>query len=83
MSTLATYPHDRSVDISIQLLDALTADYPHRDFAVRFWTGETWGSSASPRFTLVLKHAGALRQMLLHANQVTLGEGYIFDAEVR
>ena len=62
MSTLATSVHDHSVDISAQLLDAITADYPRRDFAVRFWNGEVWGNAENPRFTLVLKHPGALRR---------------------
>ena len=79
MSTLATSVHDHSVDISIQLLDIVTADYPGRDFAVRFWNGEVWGNTESPRFTLVLKHPGALRKMLFGANELTLGEAFIYD----
>ncbi|MGC2110519.1 MAG: cyclopropane-fatty-acyl-phospholipid synthase family protein [Candidatus Korobacteraceae bacterium] len=79
MSTLATSVHDRAIDISIQLLDILTADYPRRNFAVRFWNDESWGNTDDPRFTMVLKHPGALRQMLLGANQVTLGEAFIYD----
>jgi cyclopropane-fatty-acyl-phospholipid synthase len=79
MSTLATSVHDHSVDISIQLLDIVTADYPGRDFAVRFWSGDVWGNTESPRFTLVLKHPGALRKMLFGANELTLGEAFIYD----
>ncbi len=79
MSTLATSVHDHSVDISIQLLDTVTADYPRRDFAVRFWNGEVWGNAETPRFTLVLKHPGALREMLFGANELTLGEAFIYD----
>jgi len=79
MSTLATSVRDNSVDISLQLLDTLAADYPRHDFAVRLWSGEIWGNSLQPRFTLVLKHPGALRKMLLGASEVTLGEAYIFD----
>ncbi|MGB8887845.1 MAG: cyclopropane-fatty-acyl-phospholipid synthase family protein [Candidatus Korobacteraceae bacterium] len=79
MSTLATSVHDHSVDISTQLLDAITADYPCRDFAVRFWNGEVWGNAEEPRFTFVLKHPGALRRMLLASNELTLGEAFIYD----
>ncbi len=79
MSTLATSVHDHSVDISTQLLDAIAADYPGRDFAVRFWNGETWGDTRKPRFTFLLKHPGALRRMLLGANELTLGEAFIYD----
>ncbi len=77
MSTTAI--HDHSVDISFELLDTLTADYPRRDFAVRLWNGETWGDTNQPRFTFALKRAGTLRRMLLGANQMTLGEGYLYD----
>ena len=79
MSTLATSVHDHSVDISAQLLDAIAADYPRCDFAVRFWNGETWGNGHKPRFTFLLKHPGALRRMLFGANELTLGESFIYD----
>lgn len=79
MSTLAASVHDHSVEISTQLLDAITADYPRRDFAVRFWNGEVWGNTERPRFTFVLKHRGALRRMLFGANELTLGESFIYD----
>jgi len=79
MSSLATSTRDPAVEISLQLLDSLTADYPHHDFAIRLWNGDTWGNTSNPRFTLVLKHAGTLRHLLLGASQLTLGESYIYD----
>jgi len=79
MSMLAESVRDHATEISREVLDSITADYPRRDFAVRLWNGEVWGDAASPRFTFVLKHPGALRRMLLGANQVTLGEAYIYD----
>ena len=60
MSTLAASVHDHSVEISTQLLDAITADYPRRDFAVRFWNGEVWGNTERPRFTFVLQASGCI-----------------------
>ncbi|HEY6270495.1 MAG TPA: cyclopropane-fatty-acyl-phospholipid synthase family protein [Terriglobales bacterium] len=62
----------------VELLAELLADYPTRNFQVRFWDGTTWGSK-QPRFTLVLKHPGALREMFLSPSELTLGESYIFD----
>lgn len=79
MSSVSTPVRDHSVEISLHLLDILAADYAQRDFAIRLWNGQTWGNCDNPRFTLVLNHPGTLRRMLLRANQVTLGEGYIFD----
>jgi len=71
--------HDHSVDLAVDLLEILVADYPLRDFAVRLWNGDLWGNVNNPRFTFVLKHPGALRRMLVGANELTLGEAFIFD----
>ncbi len=79
MSVVANAARDVSVQISLEVLESLTSDYPRRDFAIRLWNGDIWGNSDNPRFTLVLKHPGTLRRMLLRANEVTLGEAYIFD----
>jgi cyclopropane-fatty-acyl-phospholipid synthase len=38
-----------------------------------------WKNSPRPRCTLVLKHPGALRLMFFPANQLSLGEAYIYD----
>jgi cyclopropane-fatty-acyl-phospholipid synthase len=65
--------------ISAELLEALLADYPKRDFQIRLWDGTTWGTEKQPRFTLVLKHAGALRAMILSSSELELGEAYICD----
>jgi cyclopropane-fatty-acyl-phospholipid synthase len=65
--------------ISAELLETLLADYPRRDFQVRLWDGSTWGMEKQPRFTLVLKHAGALRAMFLSLSELKLGEAYIND----
>jgi len=65
--------------ISGRLLETLLADYPRRDFQVRLWDGTTWGTEERPRFTLVLKHPGALRAMFLAPSELTLGEAYICD----
>ncbi|HUI83087.1 MAG TPA: cyclopropane-fatty-acyl-phospholipid synthase family protein [Candidatus Binatia bacterium] len=79
MSIVAGPVRDHSVEIALQVLDELLSGYPRRDFAVRLWNGEVWGSSDHPRFTLVLRHPGALRRMLLGADQVKLGEAYVYD----
>jgi len=64
---------------SAELLDALVMNYPKRDFQVRLWDQTTWGTEERPRFTLVLKHPGALRSMLSSSSELTLGEAYIYD----
>src|SRR5215813_12457105 len=67
------------VQISTGFLENLLAGYPQRDFQVRFWDESVWGSGQPPRFTLVLKHPGALREMFLAAGELTLAEAYICD----
>ena len=67
------------VQVSPDRFEALLADYPRRNFQVRLWDGRTWGLDQHPRFTLVLKHPGALREMFFSPNELTLGEAYIFD----
>lgn len=79
MSTFATLASDPSVEITMELLDAVLAEYPRRDFAIRLWNGDIWGNSQGPRFSLLLKHPGSLRRMLLGASQLSLGEAYIYD----
>jgi hypothetical protein len=47
---------------------------------VRLWTGDSWQPGTGPtRFTLVLKHPGAIRAMFWPFDRVSLGESYIFD----
>jgi cyclopropane-fatty-acyl-phospholipid synthase len=65
--------------ISAEVLERLLADYPRRDFQVRLWDGTTWGTETQPRFTMVLKHLGALSAMFFSPNELKLGEAYIND----
>jgi cyclopropane-fatty-acyl-phospholipid synthase len=67
------------VRVSVDLLENLLAAYPRRDFQVRLWDGSSWGAGRQPRFTLVLKHPGALRAMFLSPTEFTLGEAYVYD----
>src|SRR5262249_46008932 len=70
--------------LSRDFLDDLLAAYPRRDFQVRFWDQSTWHFQAGPRFTLVLKHPGALREMFGSASELGLAQAYIcndFDIE--
>jgi cyclopropane-fatty-acyl-phospholipid synthase len=62
-----------------EFLDALLMGYPRGDFQVRLWDGAVWGAEKQARFTLVLKHPGALRAMFSSFSELTLGEAYIHD----
>jgi cyclopropane-fatty-acyl-phospholipid synthase len=52
-----------------------------RDFAVRFSDGTTWEADPGQptRFTLVLKHPGAVRNMFWPPNIISVAEAYLFD----
>lgn len=65
--------------ITTRVLEDLTSGYGRHDFAVRLWDGTTWGDDARPRFTLVLKHPGALRNMFTSPSELMLGEAFIYD----
>jgi cyclopropane-fatty-acyl-phospholipid synthase len=70
---------DLPARVCTEFLDALFKGYPKRDFQVRLWDGTTWGAQTQPRFTLVLKHPGALRAIFLSPSELSVGEAYIYD----
>ena len=66
---------------SFTLANQLWDCYSPRDFAIRLWDGTTLGpdSGQPARFTLVVNHPGALRQMFWPFNYSNVGEAYIFN----
>lgn len=67
-------------DISFEALDELFGGYRERDFTVRLWDGSVWGDLGHPpRYTLHLKHPGALRSMFLIPSELRMAEAYIYD----
>lgn len=64
---------------TLESLAQAFAEYPEPSFQVRLWDGTTWGANDNPRFTLVVKHPNALRQMFASPSELTLGECYISD----
>lgn len=72
---------EQSVQRSLAVLQELFGNRGPTDFAIRLWDGTQWKPSCSqkPKWTLVLKHPGALRRMFLRLNDISLGEAYIHD----
>lgn len=66
---------------SLSFLDSLLGEHHPRDFAVRLWDGTVWAAEPGQpaRFTLVLKHPGALRRMFWPPGEISLSEAYIHD----
>jgi cyclopropane-fatty-acyl-phospholipid synthase len=80
IETPAPPERDHAVDATLAFLSDLLRNYP-RDFAVRLWDGTLWEPDAGddPRFTLVLRHPGALRAMLWPPGELTMSDAYLFD----
>jgi cyclopropane-fatty-acyl-phospholipid synthase len=66
------------VQLGLEWLSDLLADYPKRNVQVRLWEGSSVGSK-QPSVILVIKSPSPLREMFLSPNELTLGESYIFD----
>jgi cyclopropane-fatty-acyl-phospholipid synthase len=64
---------------SLTFLQHLLDGYHPRDFAVRLWDGSRWEAEPGQptRFTLVLEHPGALRQMFWPPRSLMTCEAYI------
>ena len=72
---------DKTIARSMTFLRALVEEETPREFAVRLWDGsELPAEIEKPRFTLVLKHPGALRRMFRSMDSdLSLGEAYVYD----
>lgn len=70
---------DPNVSKSLGFLEKFFSDIPYKSFAVRLWDGTHWQPAGlPPKFTLELKHPGALRRMFWTPNELSLGEAYIY-----
>jgi cyclopropane-fatty-acyl-phospholipid synthase len=80
MTVTARHKTRTAADSTLAFLRHLVGDYP-RDFAVRLWDGAVWGpdDGSEPRFTLVLRHPGALRAMLWPPGELTMADAYLYD----
>lgn len=76
-----TTTNHRAAKIGLSILQFLLKDYHPRDFAVRLWDGSTWDTDVGQpcRFTMVIRHPGALRNMFSSPGERALGQAYIYD----
>ncbi len=85
MATSGIRTQDRHVAPTLDLLSAVFAEYPGKDFAIRLWEGTLWQPSGGgePRFTIALNGPSALRRMFFPPTERKLGEAYMFgDFEI-
>ncbi len=59
-----------------RILEELFGPVPTRSFSVRFWNETVDRPPDEPEFVLVLRHPGALREMLLPPTQAAMGAAY-------
>jgi cyclopropane-fatty-acyl-phospholipid synthase len=64
--------------VSRKLYDLLSGMSDAPAPAVLTWTGERWGSDDAAA-TLVLRHPGAFRALLLPPSDLSAGEAYVYD----
>lgn len=72
------------IEITKRILTRALVIFQPRRFAVRLWNGEVLPADGEPRFTLVLNHPGALRNMFLPPTELSVGEAFLrgdFDLE--
>ena len=76
---------DSHVENALDLLRAVFADYPGRNFAIRLWDGTLWEPEGSTihRFTIAINGPSSLRRMFFPPTERKLGEAYMFgDFEI-
>ncbi|MGB9585859.1 MAG: class I SAM-dependent methyltransferase, partial [Anaerolineales bacterium] len=74
-----TNENEDARQLTLRLLDELFSGDGMFKVGVRLWDGTLWPDDSPREATLVLKHPGALRSMLLPATEVGLGEAYLYD----
>ncbi|MCX7671617.1 MAG: class I SAM-dependent methyltransferase, partial [Anaerolineae bacterium] len=64
---------------TVRILESLFDAAARQRVGVRLWDGTSWPDDAPRPATLVLKHPGALRAMLLPGHELGLAEAYLYD----
>ena len=79
MSNIRINSNDEAAELTIDLLNELFDADTLQNVGVRLWDGASWPDKYPRPTTIVLKHPGALRSMLLPGTEVGLGEAYLYD----
>jgi cyclopropane-fatty-acyl-phospholipid synthase len=69
----------KDIETTLRFLNELFGPTALRDVSVRLWDGELWPDAAPRAATLVLKHPGALREMLGPGTEMGLAEAFLRD----
>jgi cyclopropane-fatty-acyl-phospholipid synthase len=79
MSATKVESRDQAAELTISMLKDLLPEEVFHELGVRLWDGTQWPDGNPRPATIVLKHPGALRSMLLPGTEVGLGEAYLYD----
>jgi len=81
MATTSAPVMESQVQTSQEILADLVEGHAEPDFAIRFWDGTVWQPQPglSPRFTIVLKHPGAVRNMFWPPRPLTMAQAFLYD----
>jgi len=74
------HPVDSTVDLTLEILEKITAGCQIQSLNVRLWNGAYWPDQTPRPATLVLNRPSALREMLLGGSEVAMGEAYLREA---
>jgi cyclopropane-fatty-acyl-phospholipid synthase len=70
---------EQAVSLTKDILGRLFTGEAARSIGVRLWDGSLWPDDRPHAATLVLRHPGALRAMLLPGTELALAEAYLYD----
>ena len=70
---------DDTKRLTLRLLDDLFGGQGGAAVGARLWDGTLWPDERARRATLVFKHPGALRAMLLPGTELGLAEAFLYD----
>ena len=71
---------DSAVDLSLDILEKITAGNPIQSLNVRLWNGTYWPDQSPKPATLVLNRPSALREMLAGGSEMAVAEAYLREA---
>ena len=71
----------RAKQTTLSLIEDIFGSSSIRNFAIKLWDGTVWNPEpAEPAaFTMILKHAGALRSMFLPPTELNMAESYVYN----
>jgi len=71
---------DTAVEVSLEILEKITAGVPVKSINVRLWNGVYWPDQTPKPATLALNRPSALREMFEDGSEIAVAEAYLREA---